>query len=248
MLPPDTGAGVPVAGTGELFRDGNGPIRFCSAVAATTDGPPPSTMWCQGASVPTTGATPSLLRFTSRKGQAATLPYVRVHGRFHNGTLAVDSVTELPNGTRPPWSLIPQGLPDTPPCPAPAGGWGRYVQSPALEGHVKANANRFTMLQILSDVYVVGTTGDVAAARSELTAIYSGNLCVYHARFSADDLQQTAWNLNALTSVHLYADAVPELDKVRVTVAVFDADTVRALGDTADPEALLLDPPLLSAR
>src|SRR5690606_17893263 len=93
-------------------------------------------------------------------------------------------------------------------------------------------------------VYVVGTTGDVAAARAELEAHFGGNLCVHQVAYSAADLQAIADLLAATSTKPIQAEVLVMENKVRVKVVALDPPT-NALLDAVGRDALIVDEPLL---
>jgi hypothetical protein len=189
---------------------------------------------------------------------------VRVEGVYRSGVLAVEGVEEAPLGPAPPFIEPPV------PCPAPLGGWqpwdgftssdqeivwvqrlGEYVQARAdqytelWEGHPTADPPGASVPT--TKVMVVGTTGNVASARAELGAIYSGNLCVHQVRHSRNDLQRIADRL--MTAAPGRVEAVPLAveNRVRVTVAALDVETATLL-DQVGRDSLQLEEPVLQWR
>ncbi|MET8153790.1 hypothetical protein, partial [Actinoplanes sp. NPDC005259] len=76
-------------------------------------------------------------------------------------------------------------LPDTPPCPAPAGGWrdGEDWVDDQVREYLQAHADQFaepfaTHVGNARILVVEVVSGDVKQARAALTAIYTDNLCV----------------------------------------------------------------------
>jgi hypothetical protein len=93
-------------------------------------------------------------------------------------------------------------------------------------------------------VLVAGTTGDLAMARTELGALYGGNLCVHRVQFAAADLERIALRLREAPPGRI--DAQPQTidDRVRVQVVALDPTTV-ALLDRVDRDAVQLADPML---
>ena len=259
-LPADQGGGVPVEGAGTLFRDGTGPIMLCSGVVSTLD-LPASGAGCGPVAVPTTGVEPRWLVHTTTGGQAYSGP-VRVEGTYRDATLAVNRVVEATPDPPPPVTEPPV------PCPPPAGGWPPGYGLPAqddgsalnrLAEHVRASPDRFGDLweghpdgppsadasyAPTRMVYVVGTTGDVDAARTELAALYPGSLCVHKVRYSATDLENVAERLRSNSSTPIEASVLVIENKVAVKVVALDPATVAIL-DPVGRDALVVEEPLL---
>lgn len=256
-MPPDQGAGVPVEGTGTLLRDGAGPVRLCAEVTITMD-LPTSGAGCGRVAVNTTGVDPAVLVHKTTGGQAYSDP-VHVEGTYRDGTLAATRVStyrpEPPPVTEP--SI---------PCASPAGGWppGDGLPAPddgsafnALVTFIRAHPNRYTEIweghpdgppsaemsyAPTRKVYVVGTTGDVGAARAELSAIFPGNLCVHRVTHTAEELERIAAQLRAVDGTEAWSDVVA--GKVRVKVVALDPPTMAIL-DRFGRDALLIEEPLL---
>jgi hypothetical protein len=259
ILPPDQGAGVPVEGTGTLFRDGSGPIKLCSQVTATLD-LPTSLAGCSPVAVVTTGVDASLLVHTTTGGQAYSDP-VRVEGTYRDGILSVSRVAKAQPD--PPGAWVEPPIP----CAPPAGGWAMGYGLPAqddgsaangLIAFVRSHPDRYLDLWEghpdgpPSDeasyaptrmVYVVGTTGDVSQARSELSAIYPGNLCVHKVRYTMADLERMAQLLTTVEATPIEAEPDVIQNKVRVKVVALDPPTVAILAGFRD--ALVIEEPLL---
>jgi hypothetical protein len=119
-----------------------------------------------------------------------------LRGRWHPNALS--DIRRLPYA---PTSAGAPGpgpyLPDTPPCPAPAGGWSvsqDWFDDPVrdyLHAHAEQFAEPFATHSGNARILVVEVvSGDVDRARAALTAIYTENLCVVAApggRSIADD-------------------------------------------------------------
>jgi hypothetical protein len=260
LLPADSGAGVPVRATGAFFRAGSGPILLCGSVAATAD-LPTSSAGCDAIAVPVTGVDPGLLIHTTTTGQAFS-DRKSVGGRYHQGTLAVQSVRTAPD--YPGAANIEPAVP----CAAPNGGWPLGYGLPAddhgdstnaLIAHVRSEPGKYVDIweahpsgigsaensyQPPIMVYVVGTTGDVAKARQDLAAIYGGNLCVHKVRYSQQDLTTMADRLRAINATPVAADVGVIEDRVKVRVIALDPTTVAALG-IVPTDAIEIEQPLL---
>ena len=255
--PPDSGRGLPMQGTGTLFRDRDEQIRLCATVFATMD-LPSSRAGCGRVAVPVTGVDPSWLVSTTTRGQAYSRP-VRVEGTYRGGTLAVSRVVE---------ATVDPPVPTEPPVPCsppkgwrPGAGFGTTDDATgaeqALAQEVAGDPDRYTELWeghpgAVPDnasappvrVLVVGTTGDVEEARVRLSAIYPGNLCVHEVRHSASDLRRIVDRLNSEPSTPMEASLDPILNRVRVRVVALDPPTVAIL-DGVGRDALSLEEPLL---
>jgi hypothetical protein len=251
--PASAGAAVPVQGTGTLFRNGTEPIRLCSQVVATMD-LPTSSAGCGAVSVLTTGVDESLLVNTTTGGQAYSGP-VRVEGTYGGGTLAVTRV--VPAVPDPVENWVEPPLP----CPPPPAGWepedpAAWEAQNRLIETVRSNPETYTDVWEAHPsgvpsgpkaikVLVVGAKGDVAAARSRLAALYSGNLCVHPVTHSAADLARITEKLKSVSSTPIEAyPAVTAPNKVEVKVVALDPPTVAIL-DAVGRDALIVAEPLL---
>ncbi|HEX6871089.1 MAG TPA: hypothetical protein VF163_08325 [Micromonosporaceae bacterium] len=259
-LPADEGSGVPVRGTGTLFRAGQGQVRLCAEVVGTMD-LPQSAAGCSPVAVPTTGVNPGLLVHTTTGGQAYS-DRVEVEGRYHGGVLAVSRVAPAPAPS------ASQYQEPAIPCPGPAGGWplGRGLppgDDSAIINHfveyVRAHPDRFLDLweghpdgtpsadasyAPTRMVFVVGTTGDVTKARAELAAIYPGNLCVHQVRANAADLDRIVTRLRDQRTIPIEANPDVVSGLVQVRVVALDPSTLAVL-DAAGRDALAIQEPLL---
>lgn len=216
------------------------PVRFCSPVAVAGIGYPPG----QEPAPPycTTGVTllgadlSRLSRPSTVKG--VRLGYARIEGRYRAGTVTVTRQAP-PDADRP----APAGAPEHPPCPAPAGGWSAEApqgHDEAVTSYVAAHRDRFTETWIgwpdgypknytgtgplPKQVLVVGTTGDVAAARRELTGKYAGNLCVVPARYAYAEVAAVyAAAMPPRPGVYSYSQGV---ETVRIDLVIVDPATL----------------------
>ena len=168
------GPGVGAAGPfGLIVRDGD----LVEASGRVEDGklcaPAPVTAQLGGDSCPYGVRVPGV-----RSTDGVTL-----RGRWHPDGLS--DIRRMPYSPTSAGVLGDSDLPDTPPCPAPAGGWrdGEDWSDDHVRDYLQAHADQFAEpfathvgnARILV-VEVVG--GDVDQARAALTAIYSDNLCV----------------------------------------------------------------------
>jgi hypothetical protein len=106
-----------------------------------------------------------------------------LRGRWHPGWLS--DIQRMPYAPTSAGELGPGSLPDTPPCPAPPGGWrdGEDYADDQVHEYLHAHADQFaepfaTHLGNARILVVQVVSGDVDQARAALTAIYADNLCV----------------------------------------------------------------------
>jgi hypothetical protein len=257
-LPANTGDGVPVEGAGTLLRSG-GDVRLC-AMVITTLSLPPSSAACGAVWVPVTGVSKRWFSNRTTEGQAYSIP-VRVEGSYRGGTLEVSDVR--PAGPPDERASVEPPVPCTP----PVGGWrpGNGLVNPAdesvaterLQAALAGGREHYTELweghpagvgpgvsAPPYSVFVAGTTADLATARAELGTLYGGNLCVHRARFAAADLERIAQRLREAAPGRVDAQPSTIEDRVRVQVVALDPTTV-ALLDRVDPNAVLLEEPML---
>lgn len=124
-----------------------------------------------------------------------------LRGRWHPGRLS--DIRRMPYAPTSAGVLGDSDLPDTPPCPAPPGGWrdGEDYVDEQVRDHLRAHADQFaepfaTHLGNARILVVEVVSGDVDRARAALTAIYTDNLCVVaapggHSIAAEDRLQAT---------------------------------------------------------
>jgi hypothetical protein len=106
-----------------------------------------------------------------------------VRGRWHPGRLS--DIRRMPYSPPSTGRLGDSDLPDTPPCPAPAGGWrdGEDYFDEPVRDYLRAHAEQFaepfaTHVGNARILVVEVISGDVDQARAALEAIYTDNLCV----------------------------------------------------------------------
>jgi len=171
-----------------------------------------------------------------------------VRGRWHPG--------QLSNIQRMPYSPPSTGLlgdpdepPDTPPCPAPAGGWrdGEDWSDEPVRDYVRAHAEQFaepfaTRVGNARVLVVEVVNGDVDQARAALRAIYTGNLCVVAApgghSIAAGEAIGALMDGTGRSGIYL---AVPENGRIRVMMVQLTEplyDELAAIG----LDRLILDP------
>ncbi len=110
-----------------------------------------------------------------------------LRGRWHPNGLS--DIQRLPYSPSSAGTLRDADLPDTPPCPAPPGGWSesedwlhKGLDEP-VDDYLRAHAEQFaepfaTHVGKARIRVVTVVNGDVDQARAALTAIYTENLCV----------------------------------------------------------------------
>jgi hypothetical protein len=125
---------------------------------------------------------------------------VTLRGRWHPQGLS--DIERLPYAPTSAGVMGPgPDIPDTPPCPAPAGGWrdGEDWSDDEVHHYVHAHPDRFaapfaTHVGNARILVVPVVSGDVEQARTALTTIYRDNLCVVAApgerSITADDTLQ----------------------------------------------------------
>ncbi|MEU7906292.1 hypothetical protein [Actinoplanes sp. NPDC049118] len=106
-----------------------------------------------------------------------------LRGRWHQGWLS--DIQRMPYAPTSAGTLADFDLPDTPPCPAPAGGWrdGEDRSDDQVHEYLHAHPDQFaapfaTHVGNARILVVEVVSGDVDQARAALTAIYTDNLCV----------------------------------------------------------------------
>ncbi|MET8153117.1 hypothetical protein ACIBSW_23405 [Actinoplanes sp. NPDC049668] len=106
-----------------------------------------------------------------------------LRGRWHPGRLS--DIRWLPYAPTSAGVLGDSDLPDTPPCPAPAGGWrdGEDWVDDRVHEYLHARADQFaapfaTHVGNATILVVEVVSGDVDQARAALTANFTDNFCV----------------------------------------------------------------------
>lgn len=127
-----------------------------------------------------------------------------LRGRWHPGRLS--DIRWMPYSPPSTGTHGDSDLPDTPPCPAPAGGWrdGEDWSDDHVRDYLHAHAEQFaepfaTHVGNARILVVEVVSGDVDQARAALTAIYTDNLCVVaapggHSIAAEERLQATTGN------------------------------------------------------
>jgi hypothetical protein len=254
--------GDPVAGQGFVVALPGRPVQLCvpSGGATISIYPPPVPKPCPVA-VTVTGL--DLGRLSNRhEREGAVWGSARVQGVYRARTLAVTRQEAYREPPRPDASA-----PDAVPCPEPAGGWTRPPEDMEaamrrLGQAVNRHAAEYTDLYVrypygwhLQDqsnrkgtvVYVVGTTGDVAAARRELERVFPAeHLCVTRASWSkaamaaAERVLRTP-QARAVGIGQPFPDTLK--DRVTAELLVLDEAASRFLAGVADgrviPEPML---------
>lgn len=172
---PETAAARPgtvLAGPAALIvRDGD---------LVEASGPVEDSRMCAPAPVPAINAPcPWAIRVPGVRPTAGTT----LRGRWHpNGLSDIQRMPYSPPTTGTPGDY---DLPDTPPCPAPPGGWrdGEDWVDDQVNDYLVAHAEQFaepfaTHVGNARIKVVEVVSSDVDQARAALTAIYTDNLCV----------------------------------------------------------------------
>jgi hypothetical protein len=189
-----------VAGSGQVVALPGRPVQFCAPFGTPRILPEPVPSPCPVA-VTVTGL--DLNRLTDRRERdGAVWGRALVEGVYRAGTLTVTAQHEEPAADLKAESASAR---DRLPCPEPPGGWPRQPEgirelAEALDEAVRNNADTYNgpwmgypygwHLQDTSDrkgteVYLVGTTGDVEAARRELARVFPAeHLCVTRVSWS----------------------------------------------------------------
>jgi hypothetical protein len=187
-----------VTGRGQIVALPGRPVQLCAPFATISVYPEPVPAPC-GVAVTVTGL--DLDRLSHRRERdGAVWGSARVEGVYSAGALTV--TRQLDDRPGPVPDVITA---DRVPCPEPPGGWPRQPADPsrligALTAAVQADPETYNgpwvrypygwHLQDTSDrkgveVYVVGTTGDLDAARAALTKLAPAeHLCVTTVRWS----------------------------------------------------------------
>jgi hypothetical protein len=187
-----------VTGRGQVVALPGRPVQLCAPYATISIYPEPVPAPCRVA-VTVTGL--DLDRLSHRRERdGAVWGSARVEGVYRAGTLTV--TRQLDDRPGPVPDVVTA---DRVPCPEPPGGWQRQPADPsrlidALNAAVQADPDTYNgpwvrypygwHLQDTSDrkgieVYVVGTTGDLEAARAALAELVPAeHLCVTTVRWS----------------------------------------------------------------
>jgi hypothetical protein len=240
-----------VTGRGQVVALAGRPVQLCAPYATILTYPEPVPAPCRVA-VTVTGL--DLDRLSNRRERdGAVWGSARVEGVYRAGTLTV--TRQLDDRPGPVPDVITA---DRVPCPEPPGGWPRQPADPsrligALTAAVQADPETYNgpwvrypygwHLQDTSDrkgteVYVVGTTGDVEAAREALTALVPAeHLCVTTVRWSkaAMDAAQKQLTGPAAVAAGISAGHGELLsDRVVADLVVLDERASRFLAGVAD--------------
>lgn len=186
--------------------------------------------------------------WTERQGVGFSSPVV-VQGRWQAGTIEVDSVAAVPapGGASP--ALVP--------CPPPAAGWiddsfpsalEEEAALSALAAEIDAQPDLFAGFwraplaadasnRVASDAIVVGVAGPSEDVQSRLAELYPGNLCVTEVEYSTAQLRDVAERL-ATADRTWQATVEAEINRVRVSLPVFDDDALRRIADVANKVAI----------
>lgn len=257
--------GDQVRGEGQILAVPGRPVRLCLPEPILRQGGPPSPPRCRRG-IPVTGL--DLDRLSGRAERAGTVwGGTTLEGVYRGGVVAVTEQAVLPPSQEPSGRDDPAAA-DPVPCPEPAGGWPRLSERVRTTGYVSLtrivsrDAARLNdpyvaypygwHLQDQSDrkgteILVVGTTGDLAVARRQLTAVFPAeSLCVTRVRWSKAAMQDAERRLAAPEAQRLGFDRVSTLvldDRVSVALLVLDEPAARFLAGIADgrvvPEPML---------
>jgi hypothetical protein len=188
-----------VTGRGQVVALPGRPVQLCAPYATISIYPEPVPSPCRAA-VTVTGLDLDRLSHRRERG-GAVWGSVRVEGVYRAGTLTVTAQHEDRPG--PVTDVLADH--DRIPCPEPTGGWPRQPAGTerlvaALDEAVRNNADTYNgpwvrypygwHLQDTSDrkgteVYLVGTTGDLDVARRELAKVFPAeHLCVTRVSWS----------------------------------------------------------------
>lgn len=235
---------------GHVVAAAGAPVRLCESSASRLvkrfgEELPPVT--CSPIAVEIRGADlQSLPGWAERQGTGRS-SFVMLRGRWQGAWIEVSEVIAAVDSSQAPRSA--------PPCDAPQGGWQvepfpSPLAAEAAFGELTAELRRYPDLysgswtayasdtEALSGeaeqrtVIVVGAVGDLDAARIRLREIYSGNLCVIQAEYSAEELGAVAQRLANADRTWL-TELAPQWDRVVVRLAVLDAEASARIGDDA---------------
>lgn len=250
-----------VLGQGTVLARPGQPVRMCLPEVTMAIYPPPVPACRTGVTV----AGLDLDRLSSRDERDGTVwGSARVEGVYRAGTVVV-SRQEAP---RPAAGSDPTGrrptdrgpaAPDSVPCPEPAGGWTRLAERVRATGYVgltrvvSQNSGELNdpyvaypygwHLQDQSDgkgteVYVVGTTGDLEAARRKLEEVFPAeHLCVTRVTWSRAAMSAAETRLGGVQAQRLGFGRPSTLviqDRVTVELLVLDEPASRYLAGVAD--------------
>lgn len=239
-----------VSGQGVVFARPGRPTQLCLTPRISKIDAAPS---C-AVGIPLLGVDPT--RIPQRRELAGTISgSAVVTGVYRGGSVAVTTLA-----APPPPDPRPDGSPDRIDCPTPAGGWPRDgVPGPAidrLDQLVSKNPDRYALpfahfpyasrdgdtSSKAAVVIEVGTTGDVAAARRELSRVFpAAHLCVAPVRWNEATKAAAARALStpAAAAVGILAPTGERLDDVvEVELVVLDGAAARFLAGVADGRVL----------
>ena len=247
-----------VAGQGTVIAPAGQPPRLCvGGVTLSIPNPPPPACVV---GVPVTGI--DLAQLSPRDERDGVVwGGAWVEAVYRDGTLAVTRQEPY----RQPGPGDPTAA-DEVPCPEPAGGWPRQPDLRAalsrLNRAVAEHATEYTTPYVTypygwhlqdtsnrkgTEVYVVGTTGDVAEARRVLEEVFPArHLCVTRAEWSRGDIAAAR---RALSTPEALAAGIGRVDdrvledRVTAELVVLDERAAGLLAGVADgrvePEPLL---------
>jgi hypothetical protein len=256
-------------GTDHIVRDGDRiggrvpvvalpgrPVQLCAPYVVLDVYPEPVPEPCRIAVI---AAGLDLDRLIDRRERdGAVWGSTRVEGVYRAGTLTVTGQWDDPA----PAAGADASAADPVPCPEPAGGWPRQPADTgpllsALDRAVRSNAGTYNgpwvrypygwHLQDTSDrkgteVYVVGTTGDLDGARRALAAVVPAqHLCVTRvswSRSAMDAAEARLWSPQAKAAGISGAFGDVLGDRVTAQLVVLDEPASRFLAGVADGRVL----------
>ena len=193
--------------TGNVVAAPGRPVRFCpylaqplTGEAATLGGSvpqrPPA---CGRFGVTVTGV--DLARLSNRRNSGGVISGdAKLRGVYRDGNLRVTAQAGVPRISAPTHPDLPDFLTKTP-CAAPPGGWTGAPNNGAIARYLSRHSDRFNGLGVNYPnpklfriwVAVVGvSTGDVAAAQTELRARFGPNVCTVRFPYTVAE-QKKAW-------------------------------------------------------
>jgi hypothetical protein len=257
-----------VGAYGQVVAVPGRPVRFCAPTMTLDTGPggdrPPA--YCD---VGVTLLGMKLDQLTQRREQAGVVSGEGwVEGTFRAGTLTVTR-----QGTPPPGAVAEpdSSVPERPPCPEPPGGWapGKADDNGvnALSHYLEAHPDRYGDIAMTypgdspppstdpvdrgsneTQVVLVSTVLEPAAAERELRAIFPGNLCVIriaHNRLAVDEVEERV-TLLFRSSPQIFQDSRDySAGRVPVSVVVLDLPMYEALSRADRGTGIVAAEPLL---
>ena len=187
-----------VHAVGQVVSVPHRPVRFCAPVAEAllgdTGGQEPAPQYCP-VGVDLVGANLAMLSDRREKDGA-------IEGRADiTGVYRAGAVTVSTQAT-PPTPGITAPAPDSPPCPAPAGGWprgprGENIDTAAASSYAARHPGSVQQIAMLrpSENQVVGlvlSTGNPATIQAALQAPMRNRVCVIRTRYTKAQIAATS--------------------------------------------------------